>query len=88
MSKIADQETAYNDVVALAETINNDPLIEDDEAETIDKIASSLTSKWEIINDSINTRSQRFVSSQLVVFGSKIGVIPLVDFWPTSWTCV
>ena len=61
MSKISDQEAAYNDVIALAETINNDPLIEDEEAETIDKIASSLTSKREIINDSINTRLQRFV---------------------------
>ena len=59
ISQVANKEPDFNDVIDIAQTVNDDPLIEDSEAKTVEQQASSLSSRWIVVNETLNGRSDR-----------------------------
>ena len=59
ISQAANKEPEFNDVISIAQTVNDDPLIEDSEAKTVDQQATSLSSRWVVVNETLNGRSER-----------------------------
>jgi uncharacterized protein HemY len=59
ISQVANKEPDFHDVIAIAQTVNDDPLIEDSEAKTVEQQASSLSSRWIVVNETLNGRSDR-----------------------------
>ena len=59
ISQAANKEPEFNDVISIARTVNDDPLIEDSEAKTVDQQATSLSSRWVVVNETLNGRSER-----------------------------
>ena len=59
ISEVTNKEPDFNDVISIAQTVNDDPLIEDSEAQTIEKQANNLSSRWVVVNETLNGRSER-----------------------------
>ena len=59
ITQLANKEPDFHDVISIAQTVNDDPLIEDSEAKSVEKQASNLSSRWVVVNETLNGRSGR-----------------------------
>lgn len=59
ITQVANKESDFNYVISIAQTVNDDPLIEDSEAKSVEKQASNLSSKWVVVHETLNGRSER-----------------------------
>ena len=59
ISQVLNKEPEFIDVISIAQTVNDDPLIEDSEAKNVEKQATSLSSRWVFVNETLNGRSER-----------------------------
>ena len=59
INQVKNKEPDFNDVISIAQTVNDDPLIEDGEAKGVEKQATSLSSRWVVVNETLNGRSER-----------------------------
>lgn len=59
ISQLANKEPDYKDVIAIAQTVNDDPLVEDSEARSVEQEANSLSVRWVSVNEALKGRSER-----------------------------
>ncbi|XP_028414134.1 dystrophin-like isoform X2 [Dendronephthya gigantea] len=58
ISQVTNKEPEFNEVISIAQTVNDDALIEDSEAKTVEKLANSLSSRWVVVNEALVGRSE------------------------------
>jgi dGTP triphosphohydrolase len=59
ISQVQNKEPEFDDVISIAQTVNDDPLIEDIDAKTVEQHASNISSRWVVVNETLNGRSER-----------------------------
>ena len=59
ISQVTNKEPEFNEVISIAQMVNDDALIEDSEAKTVEKLANSLSSRWVVVNEGLAGRSER-----------------------------
>ena len=59
ISELTSKEPDINEVFSIAQTVSDDPLIEDNEASSIEKQANELSGRWVALNETLKGRSNR-----------------------------
>ncbi|XP_046848609.1 utrophin-like isoform X4 [Xenia sp. Carnegie-2017] len=57
ISELTSKEPDINEVFSIAQTVSDDPLIEDNEASSIEKQANELSGRWVALNETLKGRS-------------------------------